>query len=257
MRLHKRMFLVASGLALVLLPARPAGAIWFEWDAEGGWPGGTTNFNNVYTDIAGIPGLDLEVDVVNGAPLVDVSPDGSPPSLEVNSFLLPPTNVGSSLFVRAQGNGVGSGVTFDYDFTGVVGMSEVIFGIFDIDANNPPDQWIDVLVVTGFALGGGTVTPTVTPVGGAVPSWSYDSGTGTITGDPAFGNQGNGNDVGTALVTFSAPITGFSITYRNDVNSGGNQWVSFTDIWFVPIPEPGTGVLAVAALAGLAGLRRR
>jgi hypothetical protein len=230
----------------------PASGAIFDWDAEGGWPGGPTNFSNSYTDIDGLTGVGLDVDVFDGASLIDVSPDGSPPSLEVNSFLTPPGAV-DNLFVRADNNGSGSGVTFQFDFTGVVAVTDVFFDLYDIDADTGT-QWIDVLVITGFALAGGTVTPTVT---GTNSSWSYDGGTGTITGSQAAGNQGNGNNNATALVSFVTPITGFTITYQNGQNPGGNQWIGVADLAFNVVPEPGAGLLLISAAALFTVCRRR
>ena len=79
--------------------------------------------------------------------------------------------------------------------------------------------------------------------------------TGVLLGDVTQGNAGNSDDNGTATITFNAAIASLEFTYLNDFAPGGNQWISISNMAFVP--EPNTFSLLWMGLIGLSIHRRR
>jgi hypothetical protein len=75
-----------------------------------------------------------------------------------------------------------------------------------------------------------------------------------LLGDVTQGNAASNDDVGTATITFANAITGLELTYLNGFAPGGNQWISVSNIAFVP--EPNTFALLLLGLTGLC-LRRK
>lgn len=93
----------------------------------------------------------------------------------------------------------------------------------------------------------------ISPTG--TPTWTYNALTGVLLGDATQGNAGNNDDNGTATITFNSAITAIELTYLNGFSPGGNQWVSISDIAFVP--EPNTFTLLMLGLTGLSIRRQR
>lgn len=239
---------LALGMALATTGATAQGAT-LDWSTNP-WPSPAT-----LTQTYPIGGGDVTVTFIdpNGA-LVGTG-GGSPASPSTNNFLNTPLNGGDqNLFVRADGNSGPDWVTIRVEFSHVSGVTDVNFNIYDIDADL--SQWRDVIVVSGLALGGGVVAPTSVSPATASPSWRYNPANRRIRGlEP---NQGNGNDNGTALVSFMDAIQGFQLSYRNPVTPAGNQWIALSDIAFRIIPEPGPApLLAVGALTLWLARRRR
>jgi hypothetical protein len=189
---------------------------------------------------------------------VQISPDASPDSPSTNTHLDPATNSGDNLFVRADTNGGGAGITIRFDFTHstLTDVTDVVLSLFDVDTEDAPaTQWIDNISITGYLSGGGTILPdsVVSPSG--TPTWTYNALTGVLLGDVTQGNAGNDDENGTATITFNSAIAAIELTYLNDLAPGGNQWIAFSDISFVP--EPNTFTLLMLGLIGLSIRRQR
>lgn len=238
---------LALALALIATSATVRAAT-LDWSTNP-WPN-TSTLTQSYTIGSG----DVTVTFVDPNGALVGTPDGSPASPATNSYLDPPLNGGDeNLFVRADGNTNPGWVTIRVDFTHVSGVTDVNFNIYDIDADL--SQWRDVIVISGLAVGGGVVAPTSVSAATGAPSWTYNAGNRRIRGlEP---NQGNGNDNGTALVSFMDALEGFQLSYRNPVASHGNQWIALSDIAFRIIPEPDPASLWAAGTLALWLVRRR
>jgi hypothetical protein len=227
-----------------------------DWDGVG-WPGGTGTLTNTYLDVDG-SGWDMQVQFIDPDSNLVLIPDASPSSPSTNLHLDPPTNTGDNLFIRADTNGGGAGITIRFDFThsSLTEVTDVVLSLFDVDTSDAPStQWIDYIAITGYDFGGGVVLAdsVVSPTG--TPTWTYNALTGVLLGDVTQGNAGNSDDNGTATITFDAAVAAVELTYLNDYALGGNQWISISDMAFVP--EPNTFSLLWVGLVGLAIHRRR
>jgi hypothetical protein len=254
-RIFRQAFLL--GLAITLmLGARPAGALSFQWD-ENPWPGPAgTVLSHTYS---GIGSGDIEVTIVDSNGSLVTS--GSPASPDSNSYLDPTGNNGEhSLFIRATGNDTSPWVTIVFDFDNAVGgrtaIEDLAFSFYDIDAN-PPTSWRDVIFFRGVLTDGSLVAPTSVTGPGASPSWSYavlGGGTrGRLRGTtPNQPSSGPGSDNGTATVFFDQQITELQIEYRNAHSGGTNQWIGISNLDFTEVPEPETIALLSLGLIGLA-----
>jgi hypothetical protein len=243
-------------LACALLGAGSAGALpmaataTLDWDVVD-WPGGAGTLQNSFSNVDG-SGVDIKVTFVDSTPaslVLSQSPD-------VNDDFDPPSSTGYHLFIQAEGNNSSSGVTLTFDFSGVAGVTDVLFNLLDVDAGGgSPNRWTDLFDLSAVPLGGGpAVLPTsVLPVNSS-PSWSYDSGTGRITGNDASGSS---SDDGTASVSFATPITSLQVLFLNGHPDAGNQWAGLSDISFIPVPEPGAMPLLASGLLLLLVLGRR
>lgn len=241
-----------AGLALAMALATTsatARAATLDWSTNP-WPSPAT-----LTQTYAIGGGDVTVSFLDPNGALVGTPDGNPASPSTNSFLDPPLNGGDdNLFVRADGNTGPEWITIRVDFGHVSGVTDVDFNLYDIDADLA--QWRDVIVVSGLAVGGGVVAPTSVSAVTASPSWSYNPANRRIRAVPP--NQGNGDDDGTAVVSFMDAIQGFQLSYRNPVTPAGNQWIGISDIAFLIIPEPAPApLLAGGALALWLARRRR
>jgi hypothetical protein len=241
----------------VIMAPDAATAFVLDWDTVG-WPGGSSTLTNTYTDVDG-SGWSVQVQLTDpDSNLVQTSPDSNPSSPSTNVHLNPATNSGNNLFVRADTNGGGVGITIRFDFTHSIEteVTDIVLSLFDVDtADAPSTQWIDSVSITGFAAGGGSVLPDSVTSPTGTPTWTYNGGTGLLLGDVTQGNAGNNDDDGTATITFNTAITGFELTYLNGFAPGGNQWIAFSDVSFVP--EPNTFSLLLLGLVGLSIRRRR
>jgi hypothetical protein len=243
-------------LSVIMVPGA-ATAFLLDWDTVA-WPGGSSTLTNTYADVDG-SNWSVQVQLTDpNANLVQISPDTNPSSPSTNTHLDPPTSSGDNLFVRADTNGSGVGITLRFDFTHstLTEVTDVVLSLFDVDtADAPSTQWIDSISITGFDAGGGTVLPdsVISPTG--TPTWTYDGGTGLLLGDVTQGNAGNNDDNGTATITFNTAIAAFELTYLNAFAPGGNQWIALSDVSFVP--EPNTFSLLLLGLVGLSIRRKR
>jgi len=250
-----RGFWIAAMLSVIVAP-RAATAFMVDWDTIA-WPGGTGNLTNTYVNVDA-SAWDVQVQIIDPDSNLIQIPDASPASPSTNTHLDPPTNTGDNLFVRADTNGGGAGITIRFDFTHstLTDVTNITLSLFDVDTSDAPStQWIDNISITGYQSGGGSVLPdsVVSPTG--TPTWTYNALTGTLLGDVTQGNAGNADDNGTAIVTFNGPIAAIEFTYLNDFAPGGNQWIAFSDVAF--IPEPNTFLLMSLGLIGLSIRRRR
>ena len=241
----------SSGLALVLLvctllAAGHANATTLDWDVVG-WPGGLGTLQNTFSDVDA-SGVDIDVTFVDSSPAsLSLSPN-------VNNALTPPSSPGDDLFIQADGNNDTSGIVVTFDFSGVLGVTFLSFNLFDVDSGIGPG-WTDIIDLSASPMAGGpAVLPTSVLPANASPSWSYNSGSGRITGNATSASD---SDNGTALVTFATPITSFQLVYLNDHDDAGNQLIGISDVTFTPVPESDTLPLLASGLALLGLLRRR
>jgi hypothetical protein len=248
--------LVLAAFLFVLTVPGAAFAYTLDWDSVG-WPGGAGTLTNTYTDVDS-SGWDVQVQFTDpDSNLVQV-PDGDPASPTTDSSLATPGVTGDNLFIRADTNGGGAGITIRFDFTHSTAteVTDIVLSLIDVDTADAFDtQWIDDISITGYDFGGGTVLPdsVVSPTG--TPTWTYNALTGVLLGDVNEGNAGATNDDGTATITFNAAVAAIELTYLNGYTPGGNQWIGMSDIAFVP--EPNTFSLLWMGLIGLSIRRRR
>jgi hypothetical protein len=141
-------------LSVIVAPGT-ATALVLDW-GNVGWPGGSSTLTNTF---ANINGTNWSVQVQFTDPdsnLVQIA-DGNPASPSTGNLLDPPTNSGDNLFVRANTNGGGAGITIRFDFTHPIGteVTDVVLSLFDVDTSDAPStQWIDDISITGYAPGG-------------------------------------------------------------------------------------------------------
>jgi hypothetical protein len=114
------------------------------------------------------------------------------------------------------GTGVTATVTFTDSVSGSpIAVSNASFEMFDVDDATP--TWNDQVVITGTnAITSSSVAPTFTPSGNP----SYTISGNTLTGNAASPNGDVAGTVpnsgrGTARVTFSSNITGFTLVFRD------------------------------------------
>ncbi len=244
-------WLSLAAMLCVMVAPGVASAIVLDWGTVG-WPGGSSTLTNTFSDVDGT-NWSVQIQITDpDSNLVQTSGDPSPSSPSTNTDLDPPSNSGNNLFVRADTNGGGAGITIQFDFTHPVetDVTDIVLSLFDVDtADSPSTQWIDSISITGYLAGGGTVFPdsVISPTG--TPTWTYDALTGLLLGDVTQGNAGSNDENGTATITFNSAITGFELTYLNGFAPGGNQWIGLSDITFVP--EPNTVSLVLLGLVGL------
>jgi hypothetical protein len=242
-------FLLATALSVIAVPGA-ASAFSLDWDTAS-WPGGSGTLTNTYVNVDA-SAWSVQVQITDpDSNLVQIA-DGNPASPSTNTHLDPPSNSGDNLFVRADTNGGGAGITIRFDFTHstLTDVTDIVLSLFDVDACDAPcTQWVDNISITGYDSGGGAILPdsVVSPTG--TPTWTYDALTGVLLGDLAQGNAGNDDDNGTATITFNSPIAAIELNYLNDFAPGGNQWISISDVAFVP--EPSTFTLLMLGLVGL------
>lgn len=242
-------FLFATALSVIAVPGA-ASAFSLDWDTVS-WPGGPGTLTNTYVNVDA-SAWTVQVQITDpDSNLVQVA-DGNPASPSTNTHLDPPSNSGDNLFVRADTNGGGAGITIRFDFTHstLTDVTNIVLSLFDVDTSDAPStQWIDYISITGYDSSGGAILPdsVVSPTG--TPTWTYNALTGLLLGDVTQGNAGNADDNGTATITFNSPIAAIELVYRNDFAPGGNQWISISDVSFVP--EPSTFTLLMLGLVGL------
>lgn len=248
MRASSRWLRGVSLGAILCAAAESGSAATLDWDVVG-WPGIGT-LSNTFVDVDG-SGVDISVSITDSTPGSLVLSDAP----DVNNDFTPPGSSGEDLFIRTTGNPFGSGVTLQVSFSGVgiLGASAVSFGLFDVD-DDAGTQWVDVMTLQGAAVGGGSVLPTSVTAANATPSWVYDGIGGVLTGTASSASN---SDNGTVVVTFAAPITGFTIFYENGDSApgspAGNQWIGLGDLSFEPVaPEPAIGALLAPGLLVLA-----
>jgi hypothetical protein len=236
-------------LALGLSGARDVRAFILDWDANP-WP--STDPTTLSHTVVGVGDGDVSITFTDLDGVLVRTPDGSPSSPNTNSFLNTPLNGGEqNLFVRATGNNGPNNVSIRFDFTHATGVRDLTFRIYDIDADL--SQWQDVLDITAITYASGATINPDGVIGNGTSSWNWSAGTPTISAlEP---NQGNGNDNGTATVTFTTWINSLEIIYRNGASPFGNQWIAISDLVFVPEPDAGL-LLATAGLIWVR-LRRR
>ncbi len=198
-----------------------------------------------------------------------LSTTGGPPagpSPATNLYLNPPDNAANnanpeSLFLRTNGNGRGaSALVVTIDFLFPAGVTDVQFDLFDID--RAAGQWRDRIRLRSidFDTAARENPTSVSSVGGSTPVWTYNAGNGVVRGDGDSGGPGNASDSGTARVDFmGGTYSQIEIRYANVDAAQGNQWISLSDISFMPIltPEPSAAQLLIGGLLVLAGFRRR
>lgn len=228
--------------------AAPGGAATLDWDTNP-WPSPFV-LTETYTNIGG-----GDIIVTISDPL-NVLVSGQSP--DTNNILDPTGNNGEdNLYLRASGNDTSPWVTVTFTFTHALGVTDLFFSAYDVDASPTGQVWADTLDVIGLTAGPSVVPTSVTAVTGS-PSWTWTPGTSLIYGQqPDQPATGPGSDNGTAQITFATPITGLQIVYRNDEVGGGSQTLGISDITFTPIPEPSPLALLATGLVALALWRSR
>jgi hypothetical protein len=182
-------FLLATVLSVFAAPgAAPAYSL--DWDTVS-WPGGSGTLTNTYVNVDA-SGWSVQVQITDpDSNLVQVA-DGNPASPSTNTHLDPPSNSGDNLFVRADANGGGAGITIRIDFTHstLTDVTDIVLSLIDVDACDAPcTQWIDYISITGYDSGGSAILPdsVVSPTG--TPTWTYDALTGVLLGGPGRGKR--------------------------------------------------------------------
>jgi len=253
--IFRRAFLLGLVFAL-MVGARPAGALLFQWD-ENPWPGppGST-LTHTYVGV-GNGSIAVTINDVNGSLVTS----GSPASPDSNSYLDPIGNAGEhSLFIRATGNDTSPWITVFFDFDEAVGgrtaIEDLTLSFYDVDAN-PTTSWTDLLFFRAVQTDGTFVAPTSVAGPGASPSWTYTAfGGGTfgrlLGSTPNQPSSGPGSDNGTATLFFDQEITELQIQYRNAQAGGTNQGIGISNLDFAEVPEPETFALLTLGLFGLA-----
>jgi hypothetical protein len=118
----------------------------------------------------------------------------------------------------------GSRQTITFSFSNPV--SNVAFTLIDID-NNEGDGWGDRVVMN---TPGYTFTPAVL-VGGTRVIGSGTNADRFRNNNPD-NNLGDTSNAGNVTIRYAGPITSFSFTYRNQVNTGEPQRIDMSDITF-------------------------
>jgi len=203
-------------------------------------------------------------------PSGSLSTAGGPPagpSPATNLYLNPPDNAANnanpeSLFLRTFGNGTGTdALVITIEFMFPYGATDVQFDIFDVDRTAGEARDSISLSSTDFNTAATSGPTGVLSVGGSTPVWRYSSGNGRVRGvSEASGGSGNTTDAGTARVEFmGGSYSRIEIEIANDDRARGDQWISLSDISFIPLltPEPSAAQLLLAGLLILAGYRRR
>jgi hypothetical protein len=252
-----------ASLALVacLAGASPAAALTLDWDVVS-WPAPTGGFfcppfcttptlNQTYS----VGGENVAVTISDPGDSLRTfnGPSGSPGSPVLSAYINATGNGGQrNLFIKTQGNDLG--VTIQFDFAHVSGVTNLSFNVFDMDAG-PPGNYIDRISVV-VSIGGAPAPAAPLVTTGSASTWNGTSVTG-VAGSAAP-ETGAGSAAGIVSFDFgTAMLDSFTIFYQNLNATPADQWIGIGDISFEIAPEPGTGVLLAFGLALLAGSRRR
>jgi hypothetical protein len=246
----RRRFVLA--MALVWTWANPAAALTIDFGESETWTDPTST-QEIYSIGPGT--VTVTITDANGS-LVTSAADAAGPSPLANSYLNPPDNAANNpnpegLFLRTDGN-TAPWVRVNIDFVYTGGVQDVTFDLFDVDLG--AGQWTDDIRVRARDFATGTwSSPTTVVSPGVAPVWVWN-GANRITGTGASDGPGNASDDGTARISFmGGTYDRIQLVYRNLDPAAGNQWITLSDIDFVP--EPATGLLVMIGLLWIGASR--
>jgi hypothetical protein len=252
---------VLFAAVLLLLSGSNATAVVLDWDTVT-WTNGS--LSNTYDIDSDNPGNDVTVSVSGNTSQLGREPTGEmTPALTTNvTGGLSPAQKTLTIFLDLTSTT--QAVTLLVDFTGFYpqGVQSVSFSLFDIDFANEGGNGADfrdqLRSITGIAVGGAVVSPTITTSAG-----NSLTGTGVnqvVNGIATIGDTAAGGNV---LIDFGATaLTSFTFTYGSGAtqkNDPTGQHMGLHDITFTPVPEINpavAGALSCFAATGLMFLHR-
>jgi hypothetical protein len=146
-----------------------------------------------------------------------------------------------------------SQITITVNFSYALGVTNVIFPIFDIDLQTNKDR---IGSIFGIALDGSKVAPTITY--GSAISLSGSGQGQVLTGIASSPNTGPGSGAGTAWISFgSTPIKGFSFSWTNSNGAPFYQEIAVGQIYYAPEPSPAAMAVLICFIAAATARERR
>ena len=232
-------------------------AVTLDWDSPAvTWTNGS--LSNTYDIDPNNPGNDVTVSVSgNTAQLGSETTGERTPALTTNlAGGLSPAQKTLTIFLDLTSTT--QSVTVFVDFRAYAqGVENVSFSLFDIDFANEGGNGADfrdqLRSITATAVGGGTVSPTITTSAG-----NSLSGTGVnqvVNGIATVADSAAGGNV---LIDFGATaITSFTFTYGSGTTQKSDptgQHMGLHDITFTPVPEINPALTAALSCFAATGL---
>jgi hypothetical protein len=117
-----------------------------------------------------------------------------------------------------------------------VGVTNVSFSLFDIDADNAQGSTYQDKIsnITATSVSGTTLTPTISNLGSAVTNTG-----GVLTGNVSVNDTGAGSGGGNATISFGGQVRSITFTYGSTTAFADPtyQHIGIHDVTFTPVPE--------------------
>ena len=255
-----RQFTIARVLlaaALVLLSGRDAMAVVLDWDTVT-WTNGS--LSNTYDVDPSNPGNDVTVSVSGNTSQLGSEPTGEvTPALTTNlTGGLSPAQKTLTIFIDLTSTSQSVTVLVDFAAFYPQGVENVSFSLFDIDFANEGGNGADFRdqlrsITAVAAVGGGTISPTITTSAG-----NSLSGSGVNQVVNGIATVADTSAAGTVLVDFGAnAIRSFTFTYGSGATQKADptaQHMGLHDITFTPVPEVNPALAGAFSCLAATGL---